>query len=131
MPDDVGVTDAALVETVARAMFAAWADRMDVSRTYECQGTVEENHYMANARAAIAAMQPAMDAAREAGRREGLEQAATTCERKANDIRRVNTYRGKVNAHGDWGSWVADNCAEMVRTLIPAAPAPMEAADAR
>ena len=121
MPDDVGVTDAALVDEVARALH-------DADQAFYKEECVD---YESCARAAIAAMQPALDAAREAGRREGLEQAATTCERKASYIRRMNTYRGRVNMSGKFGASMADDCAKMVRAMIPAAPTPMEAADAR
>ena len=134
MPDDVGVTDAAAVELVAQAVFESWAFYPDASKKpawYPCGNSTRQDHARIMARAAIAAMQPTLDAAREAGRREGLEQAATTCERKANNIRRVNTFRGKVNMSGEFGASMADDCAKMVRSLIPAAPAPMEAADAR
>ena len=134
MPDDVGVTDAALVEAVAQAVFESWAFYPDASEKpawYPCGYSTRQDHARIMARAAIAAMQPALDAAREAGRRDGLEQAATTCERKANYIRRMSTYRSRVNMSDKFGASMADDCAKMVRALIPAAPTPTEAADAR
>ena len=124
MPDDVGVKDAALVELVARAM-------MGDSHAWEHLSVSEKSHLIADARAAIAAMQPALDAAREAGRREGLVVAKGECETRASAVRRANTRGGQLTADGHFGVGIALSCADDIRALIPATPAPINAADVR
>ena len=134
MLDDVGVTDAAFVELVAQTIFESWAfypDDPEKLAWYPRGNSTRQDHARIMARAAIAAMQPALDAAREAGRREGLEQAAVACDEKAAVIRHVNTHCGCVNSVGAYGADMVDDCAEAIRALIPADQAPMEAADAR
>lgn len=84
--------DAALVMTLVQAMAATNPDYYEDLLRY--------------ARAAIAAMQPALSAAREAGRREGLEQAALACEAIRSD--RIYGVEGHI----------ASVCADAVRALV-------------
>ena len=131
MPDDVGVTDAVLVETVAREI---------------CRRAIStDNHWRSwkgEAEAAIAALQPDLDAryqdglfagmamlhqgnealsaAREAGRREGLEQAAQSAEQ----VHSQYYLGGNLVQIRQWDDGPAISRA--IRALIPAASAPME-----
>ena len=121
MPDDVAVMDAALVELVARALH----DADQANYKEECVD------YESCARAAIAAMQPALDAAREAGRREGYEDGQIEMQGRAAEACDRLSYTPAAST-----STRAAMCARQIRAfslraLIPAAPAPMEAADAR
>ena len=99
MPDDVGVTDA--VEAVARALWrhdrvtrdlghATWPDDLSDDG---------QRYYRDRARAAIATMQPALDVAREAGRREGLEQAAIEIARLKGGLASVAELLGSDLGH--------------------------------
>ncbi len=56
-------------------------------------------------------------------RAQALEEAARECDAKADGIRRVNTYRGKVSQPGQYGAEMADDCAKQIRAL-GAAPTP-------
>ena len=111
MPDDVGVTDAALVELVARAMCQWASGRNDLWRSWEGE-----------ADAAIAAMQPALDAAREAGRREGYEDGQIEMQGRAAEACDRLSYTPAASA-----STRAAMCARQIRAfslraLIPATP---------
>ena len=154
MSDDLGVTDAALVEAVARAI---WIVLHPHSHIGDVGTQGRHNEIAVAARAAIAAMQPAMqaeytrgiadagrwtdqalpsvldsmmqptlDAAREAGRREGLEQAAQVCETD-----RLYWMAGKHGICDVMAAEATAYCRNAIRALIPAAPAPMDASDAR
>ena len=98
MPDDVGVTDAALAETVARVLMDGhlWAGAFLNSKFHYER---ERRAWRHAARAAIAAMQPALDAAREAGRREGLEQAAIEIARLKGGLASVAELLGSDLGH--------------------------------
>ena len=126
MPDDVGVTDSALVELVARKMMETWAARMAKGRRWDRLDAGDRQRWHQDARDAIAAMQPALDAAREAGVQKGLEQAAAMLDHKAENRSPNDAPNASVLIALAY-RWGADS----IRALIPAAPAPMEDADAR
>jgi len=65
--------------------------------------------YAGDARRAIAAMQPELAAARDAGRRAGLEEAIAACE----------TERQNWTEEGDGGgAWAIDDCRKAIRALV-------------
>ena len=101
--------EAALVERVARAI----AVTLD-----PCGGPNSAWQYRGDARAAIAAMQPEIAAAYEAGRRKMAEEAAAVCQAKSTNIRSVNTNRGRIGATAVYGADVADKCAALIRALV-------------
>ena len=90
MPDDVGVTDAALVETVAQAIMTEYA-----------RGIADAGRWTGQALPALldSMMQPALDAAREAGRRDGLEQAAIEIARLRGGLASVAELLGSDLGH--------------------------------
>ena len=129
MPDDVDVTEAAMVEAVAQAVFESWAfypDAPEKPAWYPRGNSTRQDHARTLTRAAIAAMQPALDAAREAGRKDGLEQAAQVCETD-----RLYWMAGKHGICDVMAAEATAYCRNAILALISAAPAPMEAADAR
>ena len=115
MPDDVDVTGAAMVEVVARAIH----DADQANYKEECVD------YESCARAAIAAMLPALDAARKAGRREGIEQSRIAAGQAA---WRHEGHDGYSKAMDGAAVQQVRSCVDAIRALIPAARAPMEAA---
>jgi len=69
----------------------------------------ERDRTRAMIRAAVAAMQPEMAAAHEAGRRAGLEEAIAACE----------TERQNWTEEGDGGgAWAIDDCRKAIRALV-------------
>ena len=105
--------DDALVEVVAQALHGdlptPWIDSSPRWRTV----------LRSNARTVIAAMQPALTVACEAGRREGLEQAAIAAGRAA---WRHEGHDGYSKAMDGAAVQQVQSCVAAIRALIPALP---------
>ena len=149
MPDAQSAPDTALVEAVRRAIVLGMADALDsppqkqaaVLRLVALHGQDEDRAIGNSVRAAIAAMEPhieaqvaarlaadradALDAAREAGRREGLEQAAAWHVNRADEATRQAEKalrRNEIEAASEWSHDCTEHRISAARIRALSAP---------